>query len=85
MSAIKTALDETGDLITLRTRLEEEMLEGMSQMQSLSHKGPGQTFMTKKCKPAMPPEIILANNLICQYLEHVGLQNTSAVLCSGEL
>ena len=84
-SAMKAALDAKGDLINLRTRLEEDVLVASGQLQYQSeHKGFACTSMSKRYKPAMPHEIILANNLISQYLDHVGLQNTSAVLSSGE-
>lgn len=79
-----TALSDTGDLIVVRAQLEEEVLaalEGPGQ-------GPGrrqepQRAASRRIKPAMPPEIILVNNLVRQYLESVGLQRTSSVLVTG--
>ncbi|XP_026291434.1 centrosomal protein 20-like isoform X2 [Frankliniella occidentalis] len=81
--AMRTALEENGDLIELQAQIEEEMLEALTRLQSGSNEHNSQySFSTKRCKPAMPPEIILANNLIRQYLEEVGLKRTSSVLCT---
>lgn len=75
-----TALSDTGDLIVVRAQLEEEVLAALE--------GPGrrqepQRAASRRIKPAMPPEIILVNNLVRQYLESVGLQRTSSVLVTG--
>ncbi|KAK3916245.1 Centrosomal protein 20 [Frankliniella fusca] len=80
--AMRTALEENGDLIGLQAQLEEEMLEAFVQLQTGSNEHASDyCFTNKTVKPAMPPEIILANNLIRQYLEEVGLKKTSSVLC----
>lgn len=72
-TAMKCVLDEKGDLAEVRAQLEEQMLSEENN-----------TTAMKLGKPAMPPDVILANNLIRQYLEYVGLHKTSSVLCAGD-
>ncbi|XP_034252051.1 uncharacterized protein LOC117651804 isoform X2 [Thrips palmi] len=68
---MKCVLDDKGDLSEVRAQLEEQMVSGQNN-----------AITTRFSKPTMPPEIILANHLIRQYLESVGLHKTASVLCT---